>query len=1571
MSPRPPTRAPQLTTVSQTPRINVTAPRPATGAGAGSSNILKSPFVRVKSPSKFKLGNSTSSASSQATTASVTAPKIRTNGSARQIIPSNNATPGQAVSNTDPRQPSSPMSVTDYELTAEELSNLVAVPEPQRCYDWMKTMFVAKENAEVQQTVVWNLYNQCFLQHKSRYKLLSATEVLNNFFRVFPEALLKSSADRFVVQGIARRTELESPPVLNRPVSQPFPIPFPAVQRNHERMAVVNGLRASRLNNVGGDVPASPSELTFFSSNYNGPNLQAVQQGTPPPNNNVLYASTSSNGSNSGFSLNGSRTTIGRRSSTPITAINPGRTVYSSTPLSAPILNSSVPTAATGASGSIGMDDVANRVLELVRPVIEQISEKMRKSVLERLDEGFGTLGKDKGKGKDRAMDIDEEKHEAEDMDIIDSSAEKEQNGKKIIEVLGILVDRVKDMGRDVKNIGNDLHTMKIVLGIPRALGVDNGGGGNGPFALAGRKRRRNGPDDEIEEITELGSARQVPFEVKPGKSVLERLESIEMDVQEWLERARDPMAGIEVYEQDVPRYNAGDPDTERQEDAPPSEPDPDSVDAQLQPQHNHSTPPISGLPLQISVTSRHEIGTSPIRLTSTPPPALQKVDVAIGTALPHPSHFEDVTAHIPASLPSFLKDAKMAGRKSLLKLIQGQVQGHVQGQGIILPMIRGYEGSVIDVDADDGEMRSTAGAVVRAGEVEDRYVVMREVEAGLQLEPESEQEASGVESLSSLSSLTSSGGEDDSESEQDNEQASGTKEGPDPAQGEEEVGHRDQEEMQTQPESEERQPQPTIDSDDEPGVKEDIFGPYRPNMANFLSSTPASGSASRSVQKMKMKAPVDSPTPGRAFSPGQRRSADPGPSKQRKSVRVDEDEDMHMADVEDAAEPCSSLNAVKPSEGRKGKEKATQAAGDAETESAWPVASRRPAILTNSTPRSKARLPSGTRGRGGSSSNTNGRNSSGSGRGSASEASPTSKCISNTSSSGSFSPVDWTKMKDGQEVQALKLSPNATLILKPGDPNGNSGIANSTNPNQTSPGISIGSIKDPHAPAMSPSASRQSVIPPQAMVPSRSYTLPPPPEGSIAALRQETQGLAYPNSYVYGSKEDGGEEERVEMVIGADAGERMLSPESQDSGDEEEGDEGKREDQQAGLEKEDNNEVEDLHVDMRVEGLTQEKEERGIHDRTAVASASKSESALTAHASVSSVVESTTSVLSSLPAQMSPARSPPPSPQSSAMQDTRFSSHASSPPSASPVPPAVVDDNLSETIPRQTLPEKDLLDSNSQSTSGTADDEARVQSLVLDAVSPMTSPVKPPLQVTADVTMVDADMSVDTIRGPDDDQSRSPTQGVLTPKASTSTLSSDETISRPTVPAFSLPSIEVEADLHLNGDMEVDDVQADAQINGVVPEVDEAALGSDRSGESSPLFTSPAKPPYDDVSCHEEGFDLTSSPPKPAAEATQGKESGTEQVMTVEEESTTPRAVPNTIKSNDKARASSSPRPEKVSSVHAVPDSLQESPEIILISSDEEAEVRPRPKPRHKAKKLHIFDGPADEVKSERASHH
>ncbi|KAF8875418.1 hypothetical protein CPB84DRAFT_1796535 [Gymnopilus junonius] len=224
------------------------------------------------------------------------------------------------------------------------------------------------------------------------------------------------------------------------------------------------------------------------------------------------------------------------------------------------------------------MDDVANRVLELVRPVIEQISEKMRKSVLERLDEGFGTLGKDKGKGKDRAMDIDEEKHEAEDMDIIDSSAEKEQNGKKIIEVLGILVDRVKDMGRDVKNIGNDLHTMKIVLGIPRALGVDNGGGGNGPFALAGRKRRRNGPDDEIEEITELGSARQVPFEVK-------------------------------------------------------------------------------------------------------------------------------------------------------------------QGQGIILPMIRGYEGSVIDVDADDGEMRSTAGAVVRAGEVEDRYVVMREVEAGLQLEPESEQE--------------------------------------------------------------------------------------------------------------------------------------------------------------------------------------------------------------------------------------------------------------------------------------------------------------------------------------------------------------------------------------------------------------------------------------------------------------------------------------------------------------------------------------------------------------------------------------------------------------------------------------------------------------------------------------------------------------------------------------------------------------------------------------------------------------------------------------------------------------
>jgi len=106
--------------------------------------------------------------------------------------------------------PSSSQATRDHELTKEELDGLVAKPEPQRCYDWMRAMFVAKTEGELTQVDFWNMYKDTFFPFSEQYPLLVASDVIKNVNNVFPQAqamVLPGPVQRFVVRGVDRRKE--------------------------------------------------------------------------------------------------------------------------------------------------------------------------------------------------------------------------------------------------------------------------------------------------------------------------------------------------------------------------------------------------------------------------------------------------------------------------------------------------------------------------------------------------------------------------------------------------------------------------------------------------------------------------------------------------------------------------------------------------------------------------------------------------------------------------------------------------------------------------------------------------------------------------------------------------------------------------------------------------------------------------------------------------------------------------------------------------------------------------------------------------------------------------------------------------------------------------------------------------------------------------------------------------------------------------------------------------------------------------------------------------------------------
>ncbi|KAH7927266.1 hypothetical protein BV22DRAFT_1007277 [Leucogyrophana mollusca] len=109
--------------------------------------------------------------------------------------------------------PAATVSTPDHDLTKEELDHLLALPEPQRCYDWMKVMFVAKPDGELTQVDFWNLYKDVFTPHVERYPVLVASDVIKNVNVVFPQAqamVLPGPPQRFVVRGVDRRKESQA-----------------------------------------------------------------------------------------------------------------------------------------------------------------------------------------------------------------------------------------------------------------------------------------------------------------------------------------------------------------------------------------------------------------------------------------------------------------------------------------------------------------------------------------------------------------------------------------------------------------------------------------------------------------------------------------------------------------------------------------------------------------------------------------------------------------------------------------------------------------------------------------------------------------------------------------------------------------------------------------------------------------------------------------------------------------------------------------------------------------------------------------------------------------------------------------------------------------------------------------------------------------------------------------------------------------------------------------------------------------------------------------------------------------
>jgi len=106
--------------------------------------------------------------------------------------------------------PASKGATSNHDLSKEEFDRLLTLPEPNRCYEWMKTMFISDSTSELTQVDFWNLYRDAFGPSAERHPMLAASDVIKNVNLVFPQAqamVLQGPPQRFVVRGVARRQD--------------------------------------------------------------------------------------------------------------------------------------------------------------------------------------------------------------------------------------------------------------------------------------------------------------------------------------------------------------------------------------------------------------------------------------------------------------------------------------------------------------------------------------------------------------------------------------------------------------------------------------------------------------------------------------------------------------------------------------------------------------------------------------------------------------------------------------------------------------------------------------------------------------------------------------------------------------------------------------------------------------------------------------------------------------------------------------------------------------------------------------------------------------------------------------------------------------------------------------------------------------------------------------------------------------------------------------------------------------------------------------------------------------------
>ncbi|KAJ7053962.1 hypothetical protein C8F01DRAFT_1165496 [Mycena amicta] len=93
----------------------------------------------------------------------------------------------------------------DYELTKEDREIVLRQPEPQRCYNWIKLMFVEKKYSELTQVEFWTHYKNAFGPYEREYPLLVASDVIKNVSIIFPSAQPMVENGKFIVRGVDRR----------------------------------------------------------------------------------------------------------------------------------------------------------------------------------------------------------------------------------------------------------------------------------------------------------------------------------------------------------------------------------------------------------------------------------------------------------------------------------------------------------------------------------------------------------------------------------------------------------------------------------------------------------------------------------------------------------------------------------------------------------------------------------------------------------------------------------------------------------------------------------------------------------------------------------------------------------------------------------------------------------------------------------------------------------------------------------------------------------------------------------------------------------------------------------------------------------------------------------------------------------------------------------------------------------------------------------------------------------------------------------------------------------------------